>query len=78
MHEDDAQVKKLTSQTDDHISYVSEEENADDEVRRLNKEMEVQSHLSDSTVTVDIDHVSNDSKKIDSEGINQHAVQVIK
>jgi len=45
----------------------SEEENADDEVRRLNKEMEVQSHLSDSTVTVDIDHVSNDSKKIDSE-----------
>ena len=51
-----------------YISNASEEENADDEVRRLNKEMEVQSHVSDSTVTVDIDRVSNDSKKIDTEG----------
>ena len=38
-------------------------------MRRLNKEMEVQSQVSDSTFTVDIDRVSNDGKKMDSEGI---------
>ena len=35
----------------------------------MNKEMEVQSQVSDSTFTVDIDRVSNDGKKMDSEGI---------
>ena len=50
------------------LTFCSEEENADEEVRRLNKEMEVQSQVSDSTFTVDIDRVSNDGKKMDNEG----------
>ena len=37
-------------------------------MRRLNKDMEVQSQVSDSTFAVDIDRMSNDGKKIDNEG----------
>ena len=37
-------------------------------MRRLNKDMEVQSQVSDSTFAVDIDRMSNDGKKLDNEG----------